>query len=160
MTAVTQRKTPQWFIIIWFIILLFFAFWKIANGQERGDLPILNQKILHYVDSVENTKVGKGLCRHFVNEAIIYATGEKFKKTRRLDLAGLYAFEGYNLPRKHSLPGDIVYMTGHVGIIVKIYTDTCYIKIAHQSEGTPVIIEDFNLCKRFQVKYIRIKRLY
>lgn len=157
----TQKKTPNYFAIAWLIVLILLALWKTAVGQ--ASLPAINQKILHFVDSVENTKVGKGLCRHFVNEAIMYATGEKFKKTRRLSLAEIFAWEGFNLPRKHALPGDIISMYNHVGIVYEIYKDKCYIKIAHQNgdgEGSPVTIEDYYPLSRFQPKYIRIRWQY
>jgi len=134
-----------------------------AVNRPREELPELNQKILHYTDSVEGKHIGKGLCRHFVNEAISYATGERFKKKwfAISDLASVFAWEGYNLPREYALPGDIVSFTLHVGVIYKLYDNDCCIVIAHQNspKGNPVKIEDYCLRESPVVKYIRVMPL-
>ena len=156
-----KKKTPSWFIAIWVAILIILLAFK-AFGQDRKELPIINQRILHFVDSVEGMRIGKGLCRHFVNEAIEYAIKEKFKG-RRLELSRIFSWEGFNLPRKYALPGDILSLYNHVGIIYEVYKDKCYIKIAHQNgdgEGSPVTIEDYYPLLRFQPKYIRIRWQY
>jgi len=168
MNYTLNNRRPSWIVIVWLIILACLMAWNIAKGQDRKELPILNQKILYYVDSVENTHVGKGLCRHFVMGAVNYALGENVLRERwyrKLEPADFLCWEGYNLPPEQALPGDVIYISAHpshTGIIYKISNDRCF-TIAHQVrkvKKTKVIIENYCREKFQDIKYLRLIKTY
>lgn len=133
-TAQNRKDPPRWYYIFWLIVLFFFIAWK-ALGQERNELPVLNQKVLHYVDSVKGTKIGNGICLTFVRKALweVGAHYQVFKPRNIFGLPGKKIIL-YGKPIKESevVPGDIVTTLGHVGIIYKRTGEYTYL-IAHQN---------------------------
>lgn len=149
-----NQKTPQWFIIIWIIVLLIFIIFK-AFGQERKELPELNQKILHYIDSVKGSKVGNGICITFVKEALweVGAHYQAFKPSIAFGLPGKkITLYGKPIKEEEAIPGDIVTTLGHVGIIYKRTGEYTYL-IAHQNIN-PTYADPMFRCKRRDRKVI------
>lgn len=153
-TINNQKPTPSWFVAIWIAILIVFFAFK-AFGQDRKDLPVINQKILHYIDSVKGTKIGNGICLTFVREAL-WDVGAYYVTYKPRYLFGLPGKKIilYGKPIKESevIPGDIVTTLGHVGIIYEITGEYTY-KIAHQNIN-PESPNPIFRCKRKDRKVI------
>lgn len=147
-TLQNRKDPPRWFVIIWLIVLFFFIAWKIANGQERNKLPALNQKILHYVDSVLGTQVGGGICWEFVHGALNYAGAktEVYKDIGNLFTKKRYIYFGEQIREREARPGDIIdFCYGHPVIIYDKISEFEYL-IAHQNISVENVVEITPLC--------------
>ena len=132
--AEKKYNAPSWFVRIWIAILLIIFSFKVF-GQERKELPVLNQKILHYIDSVKGRKIGNGICVTFVKEAL-WNTGAFYMTFKPRPIFGApgkrITLYGKPIKEEMVIPGDIVTTLGHVGIIYKRTGEHTYL-IAHQN---------------------------
>ncbi len=131
-----------------------------APAQEK--LPIINQRIIQYVQGVVGKQVGRGECWDLADEALT-KSGARFDKSSEKTL---YIFgEEYNPQKQIILPGDIIqfqkvvvkYQEGnmimtesfahHTAIVYEV-NNNHQIRLAHQNTsrtGKKVGISALNL---------------
>jgi len=147
-TTLNNKPTPRWYLYFWAIVFFILLSFKVFGQERRTKLPILNQKILHYTDSVLGKKVGKGVCWELIHGAFDYAGAEiREYKIKALPLIKVkFRTYGKEIDMDEILPGDIITMwdISHIGIIYEKFDD-CHISIAHQSKDHEVIIDSITL---------------
>jgi hypothetical protein len=131
-----------------------------ASAQEK--LPIINQRIIQYVQGVVGKQVGRGECWDLADEALT-KSGARFDKSSEKTL---YIFgEEYNPQKQIILPGDIIQFqkvvvkyqegnmimtesfTHHTAIVYEV-NNNHQIRLAHQNTsrtGKKVGISTLNL---------------
>ncbi len=124
---------------------LLLAFCKVAECQyfSNTDIPELNRKILHAIDSLVGKKVGKGVCDEFVFEVLKNSKVEvppRIKRAKGLDdyntqwetIYWEMVVAGSPTSTDTIYAGDIIGYAKHVAIIYKVLSPTEYI-IVHQN---------------------------
>jgi hypothetical protein len=101
----------------------------VVNTAIAQKLPVANQKVIEYVNSVMGTQVGTGECSDLLMGAQFYIRGIKpgtFKKKQTVLPGDFIAFDDVQI-------GGLSFPQ-HYAIIVKVESPTVYI-IAHQNHG-------------------------
>jgi len=87
------------------LIFLLFLLHAGYQGRAQSSLPVINERIIHYVEGVIGKQVNRGECWDLADEALT-KSGARFDKSSEKTL---YIFgEPYNPQKKEILPGDII----------------------------------------------------
>lgn len=144
------------------LIFLFIMIITGYRGNTQSALPVINQRIINYVDGVIGKQVNRGECWDLADEALTNS-GARFDKSSEKTL---YIFgKEYNPQKEDILPGDIIqfekvvvkYQEGnmmmtesfahHTAVVYEVISSD-KIKLAHQNTsqtGKKVGISTLNL---------------
>ncbi|MBS0000028.1 MAG: hypothetical protein KFF73_13700 [Cyclobacteriaceae bacterium] len=129
------------------ILIILLCWFLLPVVSAQNPLPLINQRIMNYLENVMGSQVGRGECWDLADEALVTA-GARFDKTSEKTL---YIFgREYNPRDENILPGDIIqfkkvvvkYQQGnrimtetlahHTAIVYEVLNSR-KIKLAHQN---------------------------
>ncbi len=125
--------------------------WEIIDTFSRQyfsntNIPELNRKILHAIDSLVGKKVGKGICRELIYEVLRNSEVEvptRLKVKKEIDdfnaqwktIYWKNIVAGSPTSNDTIYPGDIIEYANHVAIIYKVISPTEYIIVQQNFSG-------------------------
>lgn len=134
--------------IIKLVFLLAFSLFIATNTLAQKNIPVLNKKIIKYVNSVKGKKVDRGECWDLANQALIlinadwdrqYVYGNKLDpKKDRIFPGDLIQFKNVKIKYTEGTPENFrthtELMQHHTAIVYKVLSKGVY-EIAHQNTG-------------------------